>query len=149
MAEHIVFLVLIALLIYATVTDLRERLIYDRVIIVGSLFALIFCIWFQEGPWWEYLLTGLGAAFILATIAILTGGRAIGGGDIKLFGMIGLMMGFEKFFYIFLFSHVIAAVFMIIIRLIQRRKIEMRSEFPFAPFILAGTLLTYGVQVFG
>lgn len=148
MAEHIVFAVLIALLIFATVTDLRERIIYDRVIVVGSLFAIFFRIWFQAGPWWEYLLTGLSAVFVLATIAVLTGGRAIGGGDIKLFGMIGLMVGWESFFYIFLFSHVIAAVFMIILRLFKRKAVGMRTEFPFAPFILAGTLLTYWLRMF-
>ncbi len=148
MAEHIVFIVLMILLIFATITDLRERIIYDRIIVFGTLFSILFRLWFQAGPWWEYVLTGLGALFILATIAIFTDGRAIGGGDIKLFGMIGLMLGWQDFFYIFLFSHIKAAVFMLILSLYKRKSIDLKAEFPFAPFILAGTVLTYWLQMF-
>lgn len=79
MGEHIVFIVLLILTGIASVTDLRERLIYDRVVLAGAAFAVVFRLWYRVEPWWDYLLTGFGVLFVLATIGALTGTTAIGG----------------------------------------------------------------------
>nr|WP_302104884.1 A24 family peptidase [Polycladomyces sp. WAk] len=131
----------------ASVTDLRERLIYDRVVLVGAAFAIMFRLWYRVEPWWDYLLTGFGVLFVLATIGALTGATAIGGGDIKLFAMIGLCVGWEKFFVIFLISHVLAALVAIPMKLFSR-KADWKSTLPMAPFIFTGTLVTYVLYLF-
>ncbi|MBN2910629.1 prepilin peptidase [Polycladomyces sp. WAk] len=147
MGEHIVFIVLLILTGIASVTDLRERLIYDRVVLVGAAFAIMFRLWYRVEPWWDYLLTGFGVLFVLATIGALTGATAIGGGDIKLFAMIGLCVGWEKFFVIFLISHVLAALVAIPMKLFSR-KADWKSTLPMAPFIFTGTLVTYVLYLF-
>ncbi|GGE21602.1 hypothetical protein GCM10011571_24620 [Marinithermofilum abyssi] len=146
MTEHLLYMTLILLLTYATYTDLKERLIYDRVVIGGVLAALIFHLWEPQPPWLEYLFTGIGVLFGLATIAVLTGGSAIGGGDIKVFAMIGFALGFEGFFIVFSISHVLAALYMIGVKLIRSQSVKWGTEFPFAPFILLGILITYTLR---
>jgi leader peptidase (prepilin peptidase) / N-methyltransferase len=145
--EHIVFIVLLILTGIASVTDLRERLIYDRVVLAGAAFAIVFRLWYRVEPWWDYLLTGFGVLFVLATIGALTGTTAIGGGDIKLFAMIGLCVGWEKFFAIFLISHVLAALVAIPMKLFSQ-KADWKSTLPMAPFIFTGTLVAYGLYLF-
>ncbi len=147
--EQLVYAVMILLMIASTITDLKERLIYDRFIIAGILFSVIFRIFYRTEPWWEYLATGFGVLFILATIAALTGGKAIGGGDIKAFAMIGLALGFTPFLYIFLISHILAAVFMFLVKLYKRKEVKKDTEFPFAPFILLGLIFTNSFTLFG
>lgn len=144
-SEHIVFMILIIVLIFSTITDLRERLIYDRFVLVGLGAVLAVRIFFREEPWWDYLLTGLGVTFALATVAVVTGGRAIGGGDIKVFGLIGLALGFEKFLPVFILSHLLAAFFVLTRKILRREKVMKEMDIPFAPYILAGVIVTYGL----
>jgi leader peptidase (prepilin peptidase)/N-methyltransferase len=148
-SEQLVYAVMIILMIASTITDLKERLIYDRFILIGVLFSIIFRIFYRTEPWWEYLVTGVGALFILATVAAITGGTAIGGGDIKAFAMIGLALGFIQFLYIFLISHVLAAVFMFLVKLYKWKEVKRDTEFPFAPFILLGLIITNSFTLFG
>ena len=144
-AEHIVFIILIIVLIFATVTDLRERLIYDRFVLIGLGAVLAVRFFFREEPWWDYLLTGLGVTFALATVAVVTGGKAIGGGDIKVFGLIGLALGIEKFLLVFILSHLLAAFYILVRRLFRRGRATGETSIPFAPYILAGVILSYGL----
>ncbi|EGK09943.1 leader peptide processing enzyme [Desmospora sp. 8437] len=143
LAEHLIYISLILILICATVTDLRERLIYDRFVLIGLAFALGIHLYSRHYSWTEYILTSLGAFFALALIAILTKGSAIGGGDIKLFAMIGFATGLEDFILIFMVSHVVAAIFILVVKLFRSDAVRKGTEFPFAPFILIGVLLTY------
>ncbi|SMO80574.1 prepilin peptidase [Melghirimyces algeriensis] len=145
MAEHIIYLVLILLLIAATVTDLKERLIYDRFVVIGLMTAVVVRLFHRPEPWWNYLLTGLGVFIVLIIFAAFTDERSIGGGDVKLFAMIGLAVGWEPFLLIFLLSHVLAALYVLGWKLIQWKNVSGKSEFPFAPFILTATVLIYGL----
>ncbi|OYD06329.1 prepilin peptidase [Paludifilum halophilum] len=140
---HLIFASLVILLIGATYTDLKERLIYDRIILIGLFFSLGVHLYERSLPWLNYILTGIGAFLILAVIAVLTKGSAIGGGDIKLFGMIGFAVGWEYFIVIFISSHVLAALWIVGFKLFASEKLSRHSELPFAPYILAGITGTY------
>lgn len=146
--EHILYIIMIGLLIAATITDLKEKLIYDRFIAIGMVAAIIIRSFYRIEPWWNYLLTGLSVFIILLFIAAITQERSIGGGDVKLFAMLGLAFGWEPFILIFLLSHVLAAIYIGSLKLIRWREVDRHSEFPFAPFILVGTILTYSYLFF-
>lgn len=141
--ESILYLILIGLLIAATVTDLRERLIYDRFIVVGVAAAVLVRLFDRTEPWWNYLLTGVVSFLVLYIIAVVTNEKSIGGGDVKLFGMLGLAVGFEPFLLIYFGSHVLAALYLGVVKLVRWKKIGWQTEFPFAPFILIATLVCY------
>jgi leader peptidase (prepilin peptidase)/N-methyltransferase len=141
--EHGLYLVLIAVLTAATITDLKYRLIYDRFVLIGLAAAvLVRTIWRPE-PWWNYVLTGGIVFLVLFLIAVWTDERSIGGGDVKLFGVLGLAVGFEPFVLIFFASHLIAALFLLAVKLVRPSAVSRKSEFPFAPFILLGTVWSY------
>ncbi|MFC7443329.1 prepilin peptidase [Laceyella putida] len=145
MIEHALYLILIGLLIAATVTDLKHRLIYDRFVVIGLVAAVIARLITRPEPWWNYLLTGIVVFLILYVIAVVTDERSIGGGDVKLFGMLGLALGFKPFLFIFFSSHLLAAVYLLILKLVRWKTVGRKTEFPFAPFILLGTVLTYAL----
>lgn len=143
LTEHLLYWALFILLGAATYTDLKERLIYDRFVIAGLVIAIVFRVFYRPEPWWDYLLTGLGALLVLLLIAALTNEQSIGGGDVKLFAMLGIAVGWKSFFLIFFLSHVFAAFFMGVRKLVKWKTVDWKSEFPFAPFIFLATVFTY------
>lgn len=141
--ELVLYWILIGLLIAATITDIKKRIICDRFIVIGLVASMMIRIFERTEPWWNYLLTGLGSFFILYMIAVITDEQSIGGGDVKLFGMLGLATGFKSFIVIFLGSHLLAALYLGIFKLVRWKQVGWKTEFPFAPFMLAATLLYY------
>jgi prepilin signal peptidase PulO-like enzyme (type II secretory pathway) len=141
--EHLLYAGIILILVAATVTDLKHRLIDDRFVLAGLALSAVVRLLYRPDPWWNYVLTGVTVFLVLFFIAAWTDERSIGGGDVKLFGMLGLAVGFEPFLLLFLSSHVLAALSVLAFKLVQPGKIGRKTEFPFAPFILAGTVLTY------
>jgi leader peptidase (prepilin peptidase)/N-methyltransferase len=65
----------------------------------------------------------------------------MGGGDIKLFAVIGLAVGFKIMLLSFLFSVFLGAVFGIMGMLL--RVVGRDQPVPFGPFIALGTLAAY------
>ncbi|SDW87602.1 leader peptidase (prepilin peptidase) / N-methyltransferase [Marininema mesophilum] len=152
MIQHLLFIGTAVILLFATWTDLRERLIYDRFVLslLGWGFLVHFYEQFSIGStaWMEYGLSAIGVFLGLAVIAILTGGRSIGGGDIKLFAAIAFTLGFEAFLCIFFVSHLLGAFYAVYAKIKYRHEVDRKWEMPFAPFILLGLLITYGMYIF-
>lgn len=143
MAEHLIYLTLLGILIAATITDLKYRLIYNRFILIGIVVTGVIRIFAHPKPWWDYVLTGFGVFIVLYLIAVFTDERSIGGGDVKLFGMMGLALGWEAFFIIFMLSHVLAAIYVLVLKIRYWKSTHRKTEFPFAPFILLATFIAY------
>ncbi|PMB04284.1 hypothetical protein CEN49_21090 [Fischerella thermalis CCMEE 5273] len=143
LGEHLLYWALIVILIAATITDLKKRLIYDRFVIIGVIATVLIRLIHRPEPWWNYILTGFIILIVLTLISAITNERSIGGGDVKLFAMIGLAVGWEPFFWIFLLSHVLALIAVLIVKLFRWSSIGRYTEFPFAPFILLSVVIVY------
>lgn len=94
----------------------------------------------------------MGAAILISSVlgALLGGGvflfahymsrGGIGMGDAKLFSVIGCYVGIGSVITAAFFSVMAAAVYSITMLLLK--KIKLKEEIPFAPFIFVGTVLT-------
>ncbi|MFN2417908.1 MAG: prepilin peptidase [Candidatus Limnocylindria bacterium] len=133
-----VYLVLLALLLVLTATDLEQRrlphLALDPLILVAVLFV-------PANPAVQPLdaLIGAGAAvvFLGALGLVVRGGLALG--DLYLVAPIGLMLGWPA-----IFSALFAAAFLSAgasLVLLAARRVGMRSYIPFGPFLVAGAVL--------
>lgn len=124
----------------AAVSDLRTRNIPDWMPLMIAGISLI-------SPQPVYL-TGLLAALPLLITGVTAGG--IGGGDIKLAGACGLVLGFER-----TLAGLIMALCLLLlyhgigqyIRKIRKEKCEAGKEqaYPLVPFLLLGMLL--GIRI--
>ncbi|SFJ36408.1 prepilin peptidase [Thermoflavimicrobium dichotomicum] len=128
--------ILLMLLTVMTLMDLRQRWIDNRFIVMGILSVMMVRIFYREEPWWDYLMTGLLVFAVLETIVEITDERSLGGGDSKIFAMIGFAVGWKKFVFIFFLSHLLALIFLLILKCILPKSVTWHSEFPFVPFIL-------------
>ena len=127
--------------------DWEHQIIPDRFQILLGVLAIGATV-FDPSPvsggsqWWSHLIglaAGFGVFFLLAVVAGKILGRdALGGGDIKLCAVMGLFLGWQKL----LLSVLIASVAGSVIILLLRSRRRENPEFPFAPFLVSGFLIS-------
>ena len=133
-----VYLVLLALLVLLTATDLEQRrlphLVLDPLIVVAAIFVPFNP---AVAPLDALIGGGAAVAFLGALALLVRGGLAVG--DLYLVGPIGLMLGWP-----IIFSALFGAAFLAAgasLALLVSRRVGMRSYIPFGPFLVAGTVL--------
>ncbi|MCA1031926.1 prepilin peptidase [Bacillus timonensis] len=138
--ELLVALTLISLLMIIFVSDINYMLIPDKVLLFFAPLFLIERIFIPLNPWWDILLGGIVGFCLLLLIAIISKG-GMGGGDIKLYGVLGFALGWKIVLLSFFFSTIFGTIFGIIGMIIG--KVERGKPMPFGPAIVCGTLLAY------
>ncbi|MEM1502313.1 prepilin peptidase [Domibacillus sp. 8LH] len=131
---------LISLLSILIVSDLVYMLIPNKLLLVFG--SIIFPIWLIKPleSWGNSLLAAFFTFGVLAVFAMLSKG-GIGGGDIKLFALLGFILGFKLILLAFFLACFFGAVISLI--LLFFGIIKRKEPVPFAPFISMGTLLAY------
>jgi leader peptidase (prepilin peptidase)/N-methyltransferase len=150
-------LAILSLLVAITVYDLKHKIIPDGLVFsfVGlSLFLLLFKT-FLSGVW--------GIDFIISLLAgpalflfffffwFISSGRLMGFGDAKLALGVGWFLGMVYGISAIVLAFWIGAIFSLTLLAFQKLKISggkltMKSEIPFAPFIIIGLLLEFFLQ---
>lgn len=120
----------------ATVIDLRHRIIPDRLNLAGLLLALPLAAW-PPGRMNDCLWGFLAGGGTLLAIALLSRG-GIGGGDVKLAAVLGLILGLRLTAAALFLSFVAGSVAGL--ALVAARKAGMKDAIPFGPFLGAGAV---------
>ncbi len=141
--ELIVALTLISLFIIIFVSDSKYMIIPDKVLLFFAVIFVIERIFIPLSPWWDSLIGAFVGFTLLLLIAIVSKG-GMGGGDIKLFALIGFVGGVKlvllSFFLSTLFGAVIGGIGLAI------GLFKKGQPIAFGPYIVAGTILTYFYQ---
>ena len=94
---------------------------------------------FQTANFYFLILSALGAAMFFFLICLLSRGKWLGFGDVKLAFFMGLFLGFPKILAALFLAFLIGAI--IGLELIILGKKKLSSEVPFGPFLVTGTFL--------
>ena len=128
--------------------DLKHFIIPDKVIyplIAITIFYLIInhylLIINNQLSIINYLLSGLGAAMFFLAIYLLSKGKWLGFGDVKLVLFLGLFLGWPNILLSLFLSFVIGAI--IGIGLILFKGKGLKSQIPFAPFLILGSFIAF------
>ncbi len=89
--------------------------------------------------WTSSLLAGIIACLFFLTIVVISQGKWMGMGDVKLAFLMGLFLGFPNILVALFFAFFIGAI--IGIGLIAVKKKTLKSELPFGPFLVIGTFI--------
>jgi leader peptidase (prepilin peptidase)/N-methyltransferase len=139
--ELLVAIILFSFLSLLTWTDIYYRLIPNPMVLFGGIIALFLRYWTGELPFLDYIIGGIVGFIVLFIIALISKG-GMGGGDVKLFAMIGFFIGWKGVLLSLVMASAVGSLYGIY--LIIRSKYERRMKIPFAPSILLGTVLVYG-----
>ena len=142
---------MLAIFIY----DLKHFIIPDKIIypliaitflyrLAEELINFQFSINFQSifnFQFLNYLLAGVGACLFFLAIYLISKGKWLGFGDVKLVLFLGLFLGWPNILLSLFLSFVIGAI--IGVGLIAFKGKGLKSQVPFAPFLLIGTFIAF------
>ncbi|MDM5330837.1 A24 family peptidase [Neobacillus sp. CF12] len=138
--ELVVALTLISMFIIIVVSDIHYMIIPDKILIWFAGIFLLERIFIPLTPWWNSLL-GAATGFVLLLVIALVSKGGMGFGDVKLYAVLGFVLGFKLVLLSFFFSTLFGAVIgglALLFKIVKRKQ-----PIPFGPFIAAGTLTAY------
>ena len=145
--DLIKYMLLLPMLLCAFVVDLKEQIIPNRLNLLMFEIGLVFV--FLHGlininislNMFLGMITG-GGIFLLITLigGLIAGKEAMGMGDVKLMGALGLYFGLQNIVVISVLSFLIGAIGSIVYMIASKKKTD--AYIPFGPFIVASSIIT-------
>jgi leader peptidase (prepilin peptidase) / N-methyltransferase len=144
--EWIVAYTLLSLLVILTVSDLKYRLLPNKLIYPAFIcFLFLRLLVSHPLPLYEYAIGFALGSGLLAVVAgvfefMMPGKQAMGGGDIKLMALLGLVLGAK----LIVFTLFVSSLLGILTGggLIAAGKLDRKNGFlPYGPFIAAGAMI--------
>ena len=131
-------LMFISLLIIIAIIDIDTMEIYDRFHVI-ILFLAIIAIFFSELSVYSHIIGFFIISIPFFLLAWLTGG--IGGGDIKLIAVGGLLLGYPSTLVAFMFAALSGGTVAIFLMVFKQK--SRKSLMAFGPYLCLGLALAY------
>jgi len=131
--------ILVGLAVIVTIADLKYMLIPNKVLLFFLPLLLILVLFFSEGPLWQHLLGSVLGGGILLLFALFGG---MGVGDVKLFALLGWVIGFPNVILAFLIACLLGSVVGGMLMLVG--VVKRKQRIPFGPWLVVGALISYG-----
>ena len=136
--------------------DIEHKIILDRFNISIIVLALLSIVLGNPMSDWLYVffdrISGaiLGGGFFLLMFyaAILVFKKeGLGGGDVKYMFAAGLLVGWKNIILTILIASILGSIIMVVLQ--KTRKDDKDHEYPFAPYLVAGTMISmfFGTQI--
>lgn len=138
--QIIPFLFVSCSLLVIFVADLKYQIIPDSMVVVGVLGALIgFIGQIRPIGLLPYLASAAGAAGFFLLLWLVTRGRGMGFGDVKLAFFLGLLLGFPGI-VIALYAAFLTGALVGVILILLRKK-TIKGSVAFGPFLIIGAIV--------
>lgn len=138
--ELITAILLMSMLMIIFVTDMSYMLIPNKILLVFLPFLITMRIVVPLEPWYNAIIGGVVGYGLVALIILLSKG-GMGAGDMKLLGVLGIVVGMGNvlltFFLAALFGAIVGGILMVF------QKVKRRQAIPFGPYIILATIITY------
>lgn len=139
--ETLIQLVLVTILVWATITDLKVKKVPNKFTIIGLVVVMILRI-ISGVDLLSFIIGGVGSFGVLLLFLVLSRGK-MGGADVKLYALIGLALGFPNAMASLMYASFVGVI--VNIPMLVGKKEP--AQIPFVPFITAGVLLTYLIDI--
>ncbi len=139
------------LIIYALITiffaDLRYEIIPDQIVYPAMVISIIYVALTTYYLLLTTFISAVVAAGFFFLLHWLTRGRGMGLGDVKLAGLMGLVLGFPGIAMALYLAFLTGAAWGVILILVGKKK--LKSQIPFGPFLAGATIFTlfYGEAI--
>lgn len=138
--EFITALLLIAMLMIILVSDITYMIIPNKVLLFFLPLFIIMRMIQPLEPWWSAVI-GAVVAFLLIAIIILISRGGMGAGDMKLFGLLGIVLGTGKVLLTFFLASLLGSIIGMCLMLFKI--VERKQPIPFGPYIIIATIISY------
>lgn len=135
--ELIIWLLASSTLILIAAIDARLSIIPDGAALFLAVLGFVSMI--AKSVYVPHLLSALGGFLFFGALVLFSRGRAMGAGDVKLAGAIGLFLGWPPTLFAFMVAFVVGAVWGIFLILMKKK--TLKDAVPFGPFLVIGTFI--------
>lgn len=129
------------MLVAIFVIDLEEKIIPDNLVFVSSTILILLLLFGAHEYLLEFLLSGLLAGVFILFLHLITKGKGMGLGDVKLAFMGGILIGWQLSILWLFLAFLTGACVGIILILLGRAKFG--KHIPFGPFMVVTLLVSY------
>jgi prepilin signal peptidase PulO-like enzyme (type II secretory pathway) len=136
--QFVYVILFISLFMIITVSDIFYQIIPDKILLPFFVVFLLFLFFMPQFQIGSHLLGMILGFVIFYLIAVVSNG-GMGGGDIKLFALSGLVLGTPLLFLSILLATVSGSIYGLLFILFKGG--NRKSKIPFGPFIAAGCLI--------
>ncbi len=136
-AEALLAALLCSALLVASVIDARTRELPPQTTGFMAVLAVLHTL-LHLSDWQTYLLGGVAISGLLLLLLLLSKGRAIGGGDVKLMAACGLFVGFGEIVFAFLLACVVGSV----VHLVRMRFFGAARDLAMGPYLSFGVFVS-------
>lgn len=101
----------------------------------------------RSDVWLNHLAGGVIGLVFIGAIILLTRGRGMGLGDLKLAGALGILFGWPDIAFLMAFGFILGSVYGVYV--LSAGKKAMKDSVPFGPFLILGavTLIFFGERI--
>lgn len=132
----IYYLLITYALIALFVSDFRYQTIPDEIVYPIILISLLYSIYYTPYA----LLTGISASLFFLALILVTRGQGMGMGDVKLAGLMGLVLGFPGIIVAMMLAFLTGAFVGVILVLVGKKR--FKEHIPFGPFLTTATWIS-------
>jgi len=133
-------LLIIVFLVFSAMFDLKYMILPDFSTVILIIIAFLGVV-FDEPNVIPYLLSALVASGFLLILNLITKGKGMGMGDVKLAIFMGLFLGPQKTIVAFYVAFIVGAIYGLI--LMALKKAKKKSQIPFGPFLILGIFVAW------
>ncbi len=123
------------------VIDLEHKILPDILILLLGVLVFLFILTLPSPQIFTHLLSGFGAFLFFLAIYLLTRGRGMGFGDVKLSFVLGMFLGYPNTILWLFLAFVSGALVGVILLILGRA--GFKHELAFGPYLLAAAWVTY------
>ncbi len=134
------YLFIVSSFIVVFFSDLKYGIIPDKVVFPAVFISFLYLILNTKYLILSNLASAIGACAFFLILFLITKGKGMGFGDVKLSFLLGLIVGFPKIILALYLAFLTGAILGIIL-IIWRKKRSIKDTIPFGPFLILGTIL--------
>lgn len=128
-------------MIFLFVYDYRHKILPDKITIPLAIALFLFNFILGDNIWHLFLAVIIGGGFFLLQW-IISRGKWIGDGDIRMGAVLGAGLGFPNILLAIFLAYIFGAIVSVI--LLLKKKVDMKSEIAFGTFLaVSGTLVLF------
>lgn len=140
---ELVYLVLIfPISIGIFMSDVAHGIIPDELVVAFLAISLIYGFAFVPSDMLNHFLSGIVTMLIFLILFLLTKGRGMGFGDVKLSFALGIFLGFPKIIVSTYMAFLTGALISIILIMWGKKRLK-KDTIPFGPFLIFSALVSY------
>lgn len=146
-AQLLFYWYIISSLIVIFFIDLKHGIIPDKLVYPPILLSFLFTLQNSYFIILNHALSAIGAFLFFLALFLITRGRGMGFGDVKLAFLMGILLGFPHIVLALYIAFLTGALVSII--LVLGRTLTIKNTIPFGPFLVIGTVVSmlYGDRI--